>query len=318
MPDDENITPCCKSCSCDPECKLFDNCCFDSVSSPDEEISVKCLSPVVSHMKVLYQKYLMIDSCSTESETLLCDYDVSNITSYSPVVSQSTGAIYVNGYCASCNGISDMIPWQLAIQCTLTEEYMLYYSSGSLYESQEGTTGCYQVYLSPEQINLDSRVCATEVIRKCNVTREIMKWEPFWDYCPLFNATFSTSLNKPYGNIFCFLCNSLLVGTVKKQCYASDFKSRDWFPFTVLLENKDDYTLLDSPWEPDNSVSDNTNKCREGYAMVKSFRVMFAFIFTLSSLTAMTVFWLLVHVQWRTLLWSRQIVAGHKKSQEKC
>ncbi|KAL4231214.1 hypothetical protein ACF0H5_008796 [Mactra antiquata] len=235
LPKNETKQPCCRPCSCKPECEMFGNCCFDYVSNGSKTHLRQCLSPVITYIQYEVINYIMVSSCTTsDGKDLVCPFNTSDVSSFAPVVSMKTGEIYVNPQCASCNGITDGVPWKLAVACPFSDEDYLI-SSSDMFLKDPNQSACHLMYVPPATVNVESRECRNDVVRQCNVTGQVTQKTILWDYCSMFNATFYIRAESVlYGNIFCFMCNELL--EPDQLCRVNINKGFSGFPFHVMLE----------------------------------------------------------------------------------
>ncbi|KAL4231215.1 hypothetical protein ACF0H5_008797 [Mactra antiquata] len=224
---------CCRSCSCEPECVMFGNCCFDYVSDGQNTQLRQCLSPMVMNVRDKEINYIMVYSCPTrDGKDSVCTFNTTDVKSFAPVVSIKTGEIYVNSQCAHCNNVTDGVPWELAVACPSSgEDYLV--TSADMFIEANGDATCYLTYVPPERVNVESRECKKNVVRQCNVTGLVTKWSMYWEYCPMFNATFYAH-SYAFGNVFCYLCNELRMNDL--FCRKNNIKGLNSFPFIVMLE----------------------------------------------------------------------------------
>ncbi|KAL4231212.1 hypothetical protein ACF0H5_008794 [Mactra antiquata] len=238
LPENETKQPCCRSCSCKPECEMFGNCCFDYVKNGKMTKLRQCLSPVVTDCNANEIHYIMVYAClTTDGNDSMCPFTTTNVSSFAPVVSITTGEIYVNQQCADCNNVTDGVSWQLSVKCPFFEEDYFIASSDILLESHSDEPACYLTYIPPANVNVESRECTNDVIRQCNVREGTDQWTPMWEYCPMFNATYTYSSHNYvglYGNIFCFICNVLTIPD--PLCRWQDFKKPLNVPFSAILD----------------------------------------------------------------------------------
>ena len=123
-------------CKCDADCGIFGDCC-GSLSPPDS-CPPPTLNPllqgVVLECQSIYlnakisaitenEGFLVVFSCPSCSEEA---QDVSelvgNCTSKNillpPVTDLNTGIVYRNEYCAYCNGVEELVTWQIDLVCS--------------------------------------------------------------------------------------------------------------------------------------------------------------------------------------------------------
>lgn len=257
--------PCCDSCSCKPDCEKGGNCCFGK-----SDAWRKCMAATVN-MKTTNIHYMMIHSCLTNPHATgnrtLCSYNDTDYKSFAPVVSEKSKDIFVNSECASCNKVYDTIPWKLAVYCPESKEAHLYDLIKLLNGEDVRNEGCYLGYVPPKHLIMESRECRHDVIRECNVSKKALEWEPLWDYCPVFNAQFST-LTNIYGNIFCFLCNEGYDYPIPSICLGGGHKYPSSVAFTAILDDVSSIKL-------DRETAQNVGLCRPTETLVHSIQVLF-------------------------------------------
>ncbi|KAL4231216.1 hypothetical protein ACF0H5_008798 [Mactra antiquata] len=268
LPKNETKEPCCKPCSCQPDCEMFGNCCFDYMRNGTLVNLRQCLSPVVTGAHVKVVNYIMVYSCQTASgSNSLCSFKPRDINSFAPVVSITTGEIYVNPQCAHCNNVTDGVPWKLSVKCPFSKEDFFITSSDILLDSQNDERSCFLTYIPPDQVNVKFRECYTNVVRQCNVTGLATQWTPMWKYCSMFNATYTYSRSNQigaYGNIFCYICNQIRMPEL--LCRENELKGLDSVPFSAILEIKD-FDISSFSKERD------INGCDASSVMVRSFKM---------------------------------------------
>ena len=114
---------CCESCSCAKECGEQLNCCFPSqdTSKIVHKKEMTCVKPVLQwrNQTLKYiQNYYMVDKCFTNKIGSCKGTKMTKWESVIPVYAPSTGMIYYNKRCAECNGISDVIEWDVYATCS--------------------------------------------------------------------------------------------------------------------------------------------------------------------------------------------------------
>ncbi|KAL4220644.1 hypothetical protein ACF0H5_021040 [Mactra antiquata] len=254
--------PCCDSCSCQPGCEKDNTCCFENDEVGILDIGNKCMTPSVSNVKGLTFTYRMRHTCTNEER--LCEYNKTDYKSFSPVVSSTTGVIYVNSECAFCNSELNIVPWQLSVACPQDKRDHSYDTLQLLRGNNTGTTGCYLSYVPPKDIDVESHVCYTNVIRQCNVSGRLMQWEAFWDHCPLFNATYH-SKSQVYGNVFCYMCNEVHYKPISTECKERGFRNLFNVPFSAILDTR--HPHLDTS----NEDKKNDEACAPNWSLVRSY-----------------------------------------------
>lgn len=99
-----------KSCQCDEQCYIYNDCCYDVSfnSTRHDGFSYECIQ---HNTLLLYQGVYVVTTCPVHSSTWTnCTTDdYSNIFLHfgniEHWVIDSNGRIFINGYCAHCNGI---------------------------------------------------------------------------------------------------------------------------------------------------------------------------------------------------------------------
>ena len=134
-----NISQSSSLCKCDSACDIYGDCCASSsapasCTSPSNVplkpgVVLECHSifsnPAIS---VLYENeaFLMVSSCpdSWPVEQSVANAIASNCTSQDlklpPVTDRESGIVYKNEHCALCNGIRQLVAWNIDIACAPT------------------------------------------------------------------------------------------------------------------------------------------------------------------------------------------------------
>lgn len=124
-------------CYCDPDCKKFQDCCFDKSNTSYDTYTYDqtSLRWGCSHIPSQAKDVYMINSCPLHHTQFsnLCSGTVPNAEPYDykqdiPVLSHHTGLWYQNFYCALCHEQQDnLVPVTLNFECTsnLTSDQVL-------------------------------------------------------------------------------------------------------------------------------------------------------------------------------------------------
>ena len=122
-------------CKCDANCEIFGDCCGSL--SPPESCPRRSLNPLFSGVVLECQSiylnvsipattenegFLMVSSCPTCSEEVQEASGLEgNCTNKDillpPVTDCMTGIVYRNEYCAYCNGVEELVTWQIDLVC---------------------------------------------------------------------------------------------------------------------------------------------------------------------------------------------------------
>ena len=119
-------------CSCDKFCKFHGDCCNDFKSSCSDEFKTyqDILQKYPSKQRpddficqtfktvgnVNFQ-YLVIHTCSDGSQCVFTSTMNDDITTFVPVYDIHRGIHYISEQCAICNGIMDIISWNVIADC---------------------------------------------------------------------------------------------------------------------------------------------------------------------------------------------------------
>ena len=239
----KNKVPCCGSCSCSDDCGRFRNCCTSSMDryKMDDTLRTICKSLVVNSIDVDEQQFFyMVDKCPHFSASCM-DQNASIFGSFHPAFSKKTNLIYYNSKCAECHNISDITPFEAAIQCkALKESY-----TNVMYGVMIGNTldsGCTIEFVPPDDVDMRSQICYP--MKKIDCSPE-STFYALRDRCSSFNATYHAQLGS-FGNIYCYLCNSYRFAveedvkvSLNTLCNA-DVPSKFWgqHAFTVLVNHE--------------------------------------------------------------------------------
>ena len=239
--------PCCLPCSCDDDCWELDNCC------PDKELINRPRPPIVpcrnSYVKLPNDNsantrfYRVIDSCpsSEERSNLNRKCRRENKTSLEAFVwvSDKTGKIYQNTYCAECHGIKESIPWHTKTRC-----YDIMKANFSNFREMLLSEKCNIINTPPEYLKTvtDKFTCLNPkniLYSSCNETGLMVSFDPDVEIACL-QSTWPFVLD-PYlaKNVFCAMCNHDIPTSSSDKLCSLDIRGHD-SDFTFLI----DYTSL--------------------------------------------------------------------------
>ena len=246
--------PCCDDCSCDEECGLRVDCCFEEMDKyklkKNEKLICVETKKMSSNLQTGGSSYLMVKEClCNESNRLVNDQNMSDINDHNtkgsygeshqlyPVYSTSTNFIYYNNSTAVCNNVFDGIAWQRFLSCerprggiSLSDAVAKSMSSGN----------CWTDFLPPLHMNTKHFQCYQDVIDRCNITGDIYHYSLLTKHaCETLQAPYHLyskmfAHKKTFANVHCFKCNT---NTFKHECYQHPTKSR-LVQFTVLINEK--------------------------------------------------------------------------------
>ena len=207
--------PCCKPCYCDDDCWIFDNCCPDKelVNEPRPPI-VPCTDSYGSRSEDLNPCdgfYRVIDSCPSPEGTsypeLKCNRN--NRTSLEDFiwVSDKTGRIYQNIYCAKCYGINETIQWQIRTTC-----YDIMKSNFVDFKEALLSVKCNIINTEPEElehITAKYKCCNPSKLKytSCNESGLMTHYDPeVGTACEKSSWPFKRAYYF-LKNVFCVMCN---------------------------------------------------------------------------------------------------------------
>ena len=229
--------PCCLPCSCDDDCLEFDNCCPDKelINGPRPPI-VPCrdsyVKPPNGYSAVYTGFYRVIDSCpsSEDISNLNSKCIRENRTSLEDFVwvSDNTGKIYQNTYCAECHGVKESIPWQIETTCY----DIMRANFGNLREILLSEK-CNIINIPPEYLKTvtDKYTCLNpkkHLYSSCNETGLMDSFDPAVEIA-CKQSTWPFILD-PYlaKNVFCAMCNyDIPTSSSDKFCTYFDIRGHD-------------------------------------------------------------------------------------------
>ena len=200
---------CCESCSCDKACGEQLNCCFPSLDTSKivHKKEMTCVKPVQPrrHKTLIYiQNYYMVDKCLNDTRGNCKEIELTNWESVIPVYAPSTGMIYYNKRCAECNGISDVIEWDVYATCNPAQIL-----DPDVLITNRHDESCEIEFVPPENADadIDKYRCYDEVIDRCNMTGDWHEDDPFlWQACASLHAPDFFG-GRHFANVFCKICN---------------------------------------------------------------------------------------------------------------
>ena len=157
-------------CRCDADCIVYGDCCMDRprcqepvtpTADSAQGLVLQCRSNRIPTSSSSSEAFWMASECpedwltresSTEEAVFIegnCTRGSSNLP---PVSDRDTGVVYVNEYCAVCNGVTNIAPWSYILSCsselstliednsslTLTQELIQEYCTPTTFEPPAG------------------------------------------------------------------------------------------------------------------------------------------------------------------------------------
>ena len=238
-PLNDALAPCCDHCSCDEECGLRVDCCFEEMDKYNlkrtYELNCVKTKEMNSNLQTGGSSYLMVDKCQdTESNGLVNDPVVANDDSESnllyPVYSTLTNMIYYNNSTAVCNNVFDGIAWQRYLSCKRTRGGI---SLSDTVSKSMSKGQCWTDFLPPSLMNTKHFQCHQDVIDRCNITGDIYNYSLQTKHaCETLQSPYHVH-TKTFANVHCYKCNT---NKFKQECFWRP-KSR-LVQFTVLINEK--------------------------------------------------------------------------------
>ena len=262
---------CCKDCFCDEQCGERMDCCWEFLDTRkiEETNKLSCITPVVlSENEQLEDEpsYLMIDFCHG-NDSYKCSRENAAIWGpLYPAFSSTTSMIYYNRNCASCNGVTDPIPWDTNVSCNGTNSL-----NGLSLLNGLKRKRCRVGFRPPKKAISEKFACHPEIINTC--TRGATEGG-FQNNNDLRKACRRTKgyvkANNPngtgtvtYANIFCKLCNGHS-HSPDKQCRFSGESTKA--SFSAKVTTLIDWEVLDSATNEatvTNGIRQTQDICRE-------------------------------------------------------
>ena len=259
---------CCKDCFCDEQCGERNDCCWNFLDNRkiEETNKLSCITPILLPENEQLEdepSYLMIDSCH-ENDSYRCSRENAAIWGpLYPAFSSTTSMIYYNRNCASCNGVTDSIPWDTYVSCNGTNSLNGLSLINGLKRKQ-----CRVRFRPPKKVNSEKFVCHDEIISTC--TRRLTDL-PFEDNIDIRKACRRTKAyvnvvvtagTLTYANIFCKLCNGHSHSPDEPCRLGDDFTRSSFTKFTTFI----DWEVLDSATNEATYTNENSQKedaCRQ-------------------------------------------------------
>ena len=177
----------------------------------------------------------------------------SNISEFQDLIwvtDTKSGHIYHNQYCAACNGVTEIVYWNLITDC----EYM-FDALSVLYNKN-----CAMIMKAPTEMNstLGKYECEIPEISRCN---ESGLWVSFNESinaaCESISITFITQIvasgqvDTVYQNVYCYLCNQR---SVEKPEYGTCQESNREIPLTFTFPLDINKYLVDKNKEDSHDI----------------------------------------------------------------
>ena len=311
-------------CRCDADCVVYGDCCVDRPRCQEpvtptadnaQGLVFQCRSNRVptNSSPFMPEAFWMASECpedwltresSTEEAAFIegnCSHGSSSLP---PVSDRDTGVVYVNEYCAVCNGVNNIAPWSYRLSCssklstliednsslTLTQELIQEYCTPTTFEPPAGLPDgapARECFLHISSCLSQDELAALNTTDRMNQERynELVQnciQGPF-NLVSLFGGL-------PYRNQYCAICNGEPPAFL--DCYSGDFLSGIVVPglsFSLVLDihrdginvRSDVITTTVSVTCPSGEIFDPVSSgcrpsvCPEGYSLnggVCSFR----------------------------------------------
>ena len=248
---------------------------------------MKCIKPLIEAKKMFFfytKSYRMIDSClSNVSYAYPCKTEIAAFWgSLYPIYSPTSKMIYVNTHCADCNGVSDEIPWEVYINCNVSDSM-----SGAGLTDGIKYGQCSVIFRPTDKGSVDRFACNGDVISSCNSTGRLDPTDQDLEYKFLEDTRALTRAEvieyaeggiKAYANAFCKLCNGNK-HSPHEVCIALDDSIKmisnslttliDWRVVSSFHHQKTlDLDQVDSPEECNTNEIKHPLKVIEKYKMI--------------------------------------------------
>ena len=241
----KHLASCCSSCSCDEDCGLRLDCCFEHLDTYKlkESGKVACIDSAAVRFEnyeddtnVLKYGYLMVQTCNfhkVDTDSRKCNFtDSQGHPTFAPVSYYEKNLIFINTEGAMCNSVNvtKINTWDL-----LYRSDVVYFDSidTNFQGSFSNKTG-ELFYIPPTNEDWLNKRCYNDIVsvKKCSLNKE-------WEYmCNNFNALFHNSFSKVFDNIFCQLCLGVQISDIQTTCATLSMKWPGGPKLTFLL-NKD-------------------------------------------------------------------------------
>ena len=257
--------PCQLQCSCDPfTCGSTLPCCPDI---PERNVTLRnttCLYPVIHkepgadfdvftdprrHAKF---PITMVHGCNEENigselhEQCLDYRNTKDMKNLLPVISNKTGLVYVNRFCAQCSDDLNFTQFESIFACSenlFEDKYWEYLALERTYENQiylikEGK--CVFIFKLPDERNLENNKCAQVEINSCNQTGDWDVKNPYYEAaCGAYELPYQGRV-KIFRNYHCLTCNTGHNWTGRSLCIGnSKFVLRISFYALINLDQAD-------------------------------------------------------------------------------
>ena len=217
---DDALVPCCTDCSCDENCGLRAECCFEEMDryKLKETYKLKWVDAKkrFSNLPIGSSSYMMVDKCLidvsnrlviSESNRLVNDQNANDTESgfLYPVYSTSTKLIYYNKATAVCNNVLDGVAWQRYLSCERPRG-AISFSDVVSRSMSEGL--CWTDFIPPTTINIKHFQCHHDVIDSCTTSGDKYDYSLQTETaCKTLQSTYQVNthfLSQIYANVHCF------------------------------------------------------------------------------------------------------------------
>jgi hypothetical protein len=246
----ENLVSCCSSCSCDKDCGLSLDCCFEDLDQYKLEArgKVACVDAVVRvnnyvQTDVMKNGYLIVQSCNFDKvDTDIrrqCNYtDSHGKSTFAPVSYFDKSVIFINKECAMCNSVNmyKTKAWNYLYRPAFQHLDSLDHSIPTSLNNHLGT----YLYVPPINENWSNKRCykKTVAVEKCDLSN-------VWSYtCKHLRSTYRSTYGKIFDNVACQLCTGMEVKYIGTTCERASMKEPGIPKLTMLL-NKEVIDILD-------------------------------------------------------------------------
>ena len=230
----DSVKSACLKCSCDSNCDQKGNCCPAGFETPKESNSYLYQNPkpnhtfacVVPRSNTDYRgepgqevnKALglyMVSSCKEGQTDKRCtSANVEVLEEKLPQTSRTTGLIYRNIYCATCNNETDITPWKPYITCSdyvlVKADVLLFPSSvEKIYKEAVSSedVACGVEFRQPDGFDSSHDICyADELVSTCGSSNESIAKACRDISLPYFYK--EDNKTTAYANVFCYLCQN--------------------------------------------------------------------------------------------------------------
>ena len=238
----ENEASCCKSCHCDANCGKRLDCCLTTLDNYEvvKSSRMECITPKISiwnESKVYIHDYFMIQECLSDAKNNCKNKTAAIWGSFFPVYSRKTDKIYVNKYCAECDGDNESISWNVSVVCKIDFEPIVM-NDLLLEVLDEGA--CEIFFIPPDGEGIEKFSCHKSLVNTCNITGKWKKDEPvIRKACEMVIAPVSDDYVEgiKYANVFCKLCNGKAHGPFRTCPLYEHHQPREpETSFSILLD----------------------------------------------------------------------------------